>query len=256
MRTATPTVKDAENDLLLMRVQLLDWGITLVAGVPGSERTVLFTGANHGSGPRVRTVDTMQRSYRSHGAPITTVAVEDLAEACGIVTRLETMQHARNVPPYEYRRLLRGFNAFVAGLRANVPEVRLHQFVRSVEALLSSGAWGRNDFVDRARDLVREQPDSVPVLRELYQLRNVAEHHGDLDRGLPNVPRARRLHVADHRIRQAEAFARALYRQVFSARSGYMQFFRSEESITRFWSERRHVRRAIWGEGFDLLGVE
>jgi hypothetical protein len=78
-------------------------------------------------------------------------------------------------------------NALVAGRRAYAADVRLHQFVRAAEGLLPAEAWGRDAFVDHAVTLVSEAPDPVPLLRDLYQLRNIAEHHGDLGRGLPNV---------------------------------------------------------------------
>src|SRR5258705_901580 len=67
-------------------------------------------------------------------------------------------------------------NALVAGRRAYAADVRLHQFVRAVEGLLPAEAWGRDAFVDYAVTLVSEAPDPVPLLRDLYQLRNIAEH--------------------------------------------------------------------------------
>ncbi len=82
---------------------------------------------------------------------------------------------------------------------------------------------------------------------ELYRLRNVAEHHGDLDRGLPDVPEPERPQMADRLVRQAEGLSRALS-TADMVRSGYMDTFRDDASISRFWSEPDWVRRAIFGE--------
>jgi hypothetical protein len=66
--------------------------------------------------------------------------------------------------------------AFIAGLRAELADVRLHQFVRAAESFLPSAAWGAAAFVEHARSFVSENPDPATLLMELYRLRNVAEH--------------------------------------------------------------------------------
>lgn len=93
----------------------------------------------------------------------------------------------------------------------------------------------------------------MPLLRDLYQLRNIAEHHGDLERGLPNVAEGMRIQVATQRVRQAEALALAVYRRTFTG--GHLDLFRNAEAIAHFWGQPPPARRAIWGDGFAIDSV-
>lgn len=254
MPSLAPATLDDENSVLLARVEYLLWGIIIAAGIPGYDHAVSFSGVNRGAGPEVRSVGHPQEIFSTVGIPAATVTLGHIAESCNIITRLEEMQQERMLAGL-YKRLMRGFNAFIVGLRAEPPDVRLHQFVRAVESFLPSDAWGQYEFVRHVKDFVTDVPDPTDLLRELYQLRNVAEHHGDLDRGLPNVPHGQRPQVADRRVRQAEGLIRALYRRLFAARSGYLHFFRDDTSISRFWADPEWVRRALWGPPFDIHAV-
>lgn len=251
VHSSTPGVLDHENNLLLDRVQYLHWGIIIAAGVPTYDHDVMFTGADSGHGPELRSVSHPHAIYTTAGMRSAQVTVQDLADGSDIVTQIERVLQGRTIEGH-YKRLMRGLNAFVAGLRARQAEDRLHQFVRTIESFLPPTVWGAAAFANHARDFLPEHPDPGALLMELYQLRNIAEHHGDLDRGLPNVPPAQRAQVADRRVRQAECLARAVYRKIFRVRSGFLDLFRDDASIIRFWSEPAWIRRRILGKPFDV----
>ena len=89
-------------------------------------------------------------------------------------------------------------------------------------------------FMDRIRDLLPINPDPSEVLRQHYNLRGAIEHHGDIDKPLDHFPAANRLEIANRRVRQAEALARSLYRRLLSVQSGYLYYFRDDDTIRRF----------------------
>ena len=254
MKARAPAVLDEENRLILARTEFMYWGTAIAAGIPSHEHIVLFSGANDGSGPRVRSVGQPRRMNVGAGMMPSRPTLAHLAEGCDIMTRLETIREAATHGNY-YRRISRGLHALITGFRADRAEDRVHECVRAVEAFLPAGAWGAGAFVDHALDLVRATPDAGQVLLDLYRLRNVTEHHGDLDRGLPDISAAQRSKLADRRVRQAEGLARFVYRQLLKVRTGYLDLTRDDESIARFWSQDSWVRRASWGEGFDLNAV-
>jgi hypothetical protein len=250
----TPIVVDAEMEALQARVQYLHWGIVIAAGIPSYEHAVIIAGGNDGGAARVRTVGALQRIWLTHGAHGALVAVPHFGEACDITTRIEVAYHAR-LQDSTYRRVMRGLNAFVAGLRSQPGDVRLHQFVRAIESFAPPGTYRADGFVDCIGDLLPTNPDPSDVLRQLYNLRSAAEHHGDLDKPLGHLPTADRFEVANRRVRQAEALARSLFRRLLSVRSAYLHQFRDDDSFRRFWSQPSWVRRSIWGEGIDLQNV-
>jgi hypothetical protein len=254
MNARAPADSDDENQLVEARVEYMYWGMAIAAGIPSQENIVSFSGANDGSGPRVRSVGQPRTMYLGVGMDAGRPTLADLAEACDIVTQLEHIRQSARLGDH-YRRISSGLNALLTGFWSGRPEERVHQCVRAIEAFLPSHAWGAVTFVDHARDLVRPEADTDQVLTDLYRLRNIAEHHGTLDRALPDVPAAQRFAVADRRVRQAEGLARFVYRRVLQVRAGYLDLTQDDASLARFWRQSQWVRSAIWGAGFDLDGV-
>ena len=71
----------------------------------------------------------------------------------------------------------------------------------------------------------------------MYQLRNDAEHHRRFDRrSLQDVadPEA----VATRRTRQAEVFAREIYRRFLGTEVSHLDVFQDDDALERFWSAR------------------
>lgn len=122
---------------------------------------------------------------------------------------------------------------------------------------LPENAFRKDGFVRHASLFVEETAESESILREIHQLRNAAEPLRGLDaRALPNVSPGDREAIAMRRTRQAESLALSVYRKLFRARSGYLERFRTNESIRRFWAERPWVRRSVWGATLKLENVD
>ena len=117
-----------------------------------------------------------------------------------IAFRFFSLAQTQSSPLYD--RLGRGMNALVAAMRAYKPDERIHQSVRAVEALLPEPVFRKDAFVEHVRTFVEETADSDSILREIYQLRNAAEHLRGLDaRALPTVSSGNRQAIAMQRTR-------------------------------------------------------
>lgn len=241
---------EREDNPLRARVQYLHWGIVIVAGVSAYEHAVVVRGGDEGTGPVVRQIGYPKDIYPTGQDYAHGVSIDDLAEAAGIATQLESIQTKVDTEG-GYRRLMRGVNAFVAGLRSHLADDRLHQFVRAVESFIPPTAWGADQFAAHVKTFLPDTPDPTEILKQMYQLRNAAEHLRDLDWGLPTALASDRQWVAMLRLRQVEALCRMVYRKLFMLKTDYLEHFRDDESITQFWSQPRD-----WGEPFNMSAGE
>lgn len=250
--SVAPDVQDAEFQVLLSRVEYLLWGIAVAAGVPRYDRAVRLGGGSPMGVPAVWSVDRPDRLFPTVGMPGVRVDLASLLRACGVVTQIEAVKQAMAVAPGSYDRIARGLRAFIDAVRSTANDVRLHQFVRATEAFLSPDAWREDDFVEAVRTFVDPVPDPAQTIREMYRLRGRAEHMDDFTTALPNAPVRDRDRVAMRRLRQAHELARRLYESVYSPFQGYLEIYRNDESIRRFWREPPWVRSALWGARADL----
>lgn len=254
-RSVDPSVQDAEYQTLLWRVEHLLWGIAIAAGVPAYKRAVCVAGGSPKGPPEVWTVVRPDRLVSTPGMPEVRLDVGDLTRACGVLTQIELVRQAAAVAEGSYARIARGLRAFIGGLRSTENDVRLHQFVRAVEACLSPEDWREDAFVEGVRTFVSMAPDAAPTIREMYRLRGKAEHMDDFRLALRTTRGADRDSVAMRRVRQAHELARRLYESLYSPLRGHLELYRSDESIRRFWREPTWVRRALWGERVDMDAV-
>jgi hypothetical protein len=182
--------------------------------------------------------------------------VGDLTAACGVLTRIEMVRQAAAIAAGSYARITRGLRSLIDGLPSTENDARLHQFVRAVEACLSPDAWREEAFVEGVRTFVAPAPDAGSTIREMYRLRGRTEHMDDFRSALANVPGGDRDSVAMRRVRQAHELARRLYESVYSPGRGYLEIYRNDESIRRFWREASWVRTALWGERVNLEAIK
>src|SRR6185437_11317060 len=105
-----------------------------------------------------------------------------------------------------------GLSAFRSAVFAPEGEVRLHQFVRTVESFLPPQVFGENAFAKHAERFLADS-DSNKLLREMYRLRNKSEHHLHFEAAelSGSVPEA----TANLRTHQAETLSRELFRRSF-----------------------------------------
>lgn len=244
---------DEENRLLSDRLHFLLWGIAIVAGVPSIESGRFLSGGRTAERVLIRSVGSIESFYQTHGAPTPHTTILDFRSAVRFAEHLEEIVQQKKRETRLYWRLMSGLNAFVNAMKAQRPDVRLHQFVRAVESFLPPSVFGGKEFGRYACTFLRGDSRTETTVQQMYDLRSAAEHHRPFDtRTLAGVPRPEE--VAMQRTRQAEAFARELYRRFFAGQGDYLAHFKDDESLGTLWSSADALA-GLWGEPFDIHAV-
>jgi hypothetical protein len=138
------------------------------------------------------------------------------------------------------------------GLTRDKGQERLHQFVRSLEALIlpDRGATMRQ-FINRCQTFALASAGAAQALREAFEMRSDTEHLHDWNRALTVYPVADRDDVAWQRTRQLERLATFAYSHILE-RAGLRDSFQTEGDQQRFWKLDEAARLAAWGDQFDL----
>ncbi|GEM_PF-2776790 len=253
MPSAEPEILNEQDTRLLERLNLLLWGIAIVAGVPSIEFGSILSGGRTAQDALLRRVAPIESFYRTPGTSIPSTTVSELRSAARFVERFEKIVQRRQREQRSYWRPVSGLYAFVAAMKAPQAEIRLHQFVRAIESFLSPSVFGAKKFCKYACKFLRDAPRAQTTLRQMYDLRSAAEHHRLFDtRTLRGIQTPEK--VAMQRARQAEAFARELYRRFFAEQEDYLEYFKDDKSLNTLWSDADKLA-TVWGEPFDIDGV-
>ncbi len=138
------------------------------------------------------------------------------------------------------------------GLQKERGEERIHQFVRSLEALiLPEISKTTRQFTHRCQTFAMASPHAPQILEEAFELRSMAEHLNDWEQALESYPKDDREFVALHRTRQMEQLAAFAYSRVLKSDS-IRSHFVSETKQGEFWKLPDNDRRSVWGTQLDL----
>jgi hypothetical protein len=251
-QSARPENLDIENQALCDRLHFFVWGMAITAGPPLIERGFIFSGGRIAQGDDeglIRNVRQFRCFYQTPGVPEPQATPEGLRKAVRFSERWERI-HADVA---RYYRLANGLGAFQTALEANAAISRHHQFVRSIESFLPASVFGQKKFSEYATKLLRGCAQVERVLREMYDLRSAAEHHRRFDaQKLRRVadPEA----VAGRLTRQAEAFARELFRRFFAEDEDCSSHFVDERALASLWSNPEELER-VWGAPFNIDAI-
>jgi hypothetical protein len=171
--TSSPDLLDAENSTLQTRVFMLYYGLMLAAPrLATTGRGMLLTGARRDD------VDVRQHGWvdallRSQGVFWDPIRRSELQEAVTIGNALEAIQ---NLLPF--RRLRAAVTCFYAGLQAEDPAERIHEFVRTIEGcILPARSKTEAQFVSRTEIFVG--PREHDWAHALFNVRSAVEHLND-----------------------------------------------------------------------------
>ena len=132
----------------------------------------LLCGSSVNGVPEIRQMSQMPTFYQSTGytrAPITRSWIED-----GLLLREGAA--AMEADKKQFRRVIRGLNTLFKGLKETGQD-RLHQFVRSLEALvLPDIGKTSKQFAHRCQTFSRAGSDTRELLLETYAMRCATEH--------------------------------------------------------------------------------
>jgi hypothetical protein len=245
--SANPEILDAVHKRLADGLSRFFYVLHLHSGMECAEGADLLCGSSEQGVPGIRQMSQMPTFYQSTGyrrAPITTAWLED-----GLILRAGV--GAMEVDKTQFRRVIRGLNTLFKGLKETGQD-RLHQFVRSLEALaLPDIGNTRKQFAHRCQTFARAGDDTRAVLLEVFDMRSDTEHLHEWDRAVQGYPAAQREDVCWHRTRQIEQLACTAYERVL-ADSTIREHFRTEATIADFWRLPDDKRRTLWGNPIDI----
>ena len=153
----------------------------------------------------------------------------------------------------EFRRVTVGLESLFKGLKEEMGQDRLHQFVRSLEALVlpKRGKMEKN-FVHRCQTFARVGDDTRLLLSEAFALRSATEHLNPWEGALRQCyPLARCENICWQRTRQIERLACHAYSRLLRDPE-LREHFRTDDAIAAFWKLRDDQTRELWGSSLDF----
>ena len=243
-----PWIFDDVHHRLSDTLGLLFYMLHLRVGIE-DDGADLLVGSSVNAVPEIRRVSQMPTFYRSQGrprAPITRDWLEDSRVLRDAVAPIKDDMT-------QFRRVIRGLNTLFKGLKEKTGQDRLHQFVRSLEALILPKIGKTKDqFVHRCQTFARACDDTRTLLLEAFEMRSDTEHLNPWDNSLKNkyLPNKRE-DVCWHRTRQIEHLACDAYSRLFRD-PALRKHFRTKDAITAFWKLPDGQRRGFWGTPLDI----
>jgi hypothetical protein len=218
----------------------------LMQGVPTMSSILFTAGKGMSLPPEIDSVsywNVPRRGPRDFGVRVTE---ETLRQAAAVAEGLawlypgEAFDYLEKPIP-----LRRGFHAWRRAFDEPDTGSRLHQFVRSIEALVQPRALrGASQFAHRCQTFAGPPPKRRETLTMLYRLRSANEHMRDLLPVLGDVGDPDK--VLALRCLEAETLASGVYARVLTDRV-VLQHFVSDSAIHQFWRKSDGERRQAWG---------
>jgi len=248
--STTLEILDGENQTLERRATALFYAL-LLAQIFHHDAGLVVTGAMIGGRENplsIRSVSNLVPHYRPPGALIESIGRENLLAAAPVVDGILSTYVSGEEPS----RLGRGFHAWMQGTQELYGANRLHQFVRSLEALAKTNI-GRStsQFAHRCQLFAGNSSAVSELLLELYTLRGNVEHNGFMDAGLEKYPDSERFDIGLERSFQAQVLASRTYSRIFSERN-LRTAFSSDSLLDGFWKQPWAAQVAAWGVPVDL----
>ncbi|MGA2184370.1 MAG: hypothetical protein ABSH47_15210 [Bryobacteraceae bacterium] len=238
---------DAQHQRLDKDLHIFFCMLHLRTGIEYTEGADLLCGSSENGIPVIRLMSQMPTFYQSKGwrpAPITKAWLED-----GLVLRAGVM--AMEADNNKFRRAILGLNTLFNGLK-EAGQDRLHQFVRSLEALvLPDIGKTEKQFVHRCQTFARAGNDTRTLLLEAFHMRSDTEHLQPWEGAVQDYPADQREDVYWQRTRQIEHLACDAYSRLLRDHA-LREHFRTDASIAGFWKLPDDRRRMLWGTPLDI----
>jgi len=249
--STNPQILDGQHQQLGRHLSVIFYTLQL-SGVLEYEGARLLLGSFCDGDSQVRQMSELELFRPTRGytrTPLTTARLEQAAHFRQVLADLESLRSS-------FERVFEGFNVLMDGLKQTHARDCVHQFVRSLEALIlpEAGATKRQ-FVHRCQTFAKGGIATRTVLEEAFDLRSDTEHLHPWDRSLQAHPANQTEDVALQRTRQLEALVCFAYSRILE-NSAVREHFRNEAAQSNFWRQMDDAsRRAAWGQQFDLASV-
>lgn len=251
-------IRNDEDEILNRHVNYLLWGFAITAGVPCMDQFGSYFLAGFSTTPKVkistpdvkvvRDFGTLARFIPTRGSMPPLVRPADSADAMHFVQRLKATDLQRRQNNLSYYRLANGLGALLDAMREERMLAKHHQYVRAIESFLPPSVFGMDDFSKFAGRLLQTDNRNKEVLKQIYDMRSAAEHHRPFDSGKPMTGVANAEAVAERLTRQAEAFARELFRRFLCADRDFLKHFENDQALESLWSDDHGCKLTdAWG---------
>jgi hypothetical protein len=249
-QTQDPNCLNIENTQLAERVRHAYYGVAL-QGVMPLGRSYIFTGSRSRGYEDIRT---WERTVPLQSAAGRTSRV-GVSEGT-LRLAVDIAEGANDVQVNGISRLTRGLHALVVAMQDHLLDDRLHQYVRSLEALTKPRrGHATQDFATRCATFVRgdeaTRSQQQQALSDIYEMRCAVEHLRDWTEPLGTASDVNVRRLAIIRLNQAELLAQQAYIRLLTSPSLREQF-RADDKVDGFWSEPPGKRQEIWGSTVDL----
>ena len=198
--------------------------------------------------PDIRRVEQMPKFYRTQGCPRAPITRDWLESSLVLRSGFSETETEGT----QFRRLIRGLITLFKGLKEKTGQDRLHQFVRSLEALvLPDIGKTTKQFVRRCQTFARAGKDTHELLSQAFDMRSATEHLNPWDEPVQCYPLDEREAVCLHRTRQIERLACDAYSRLLCD-TALREHFRSDDAIAMFWNLPDTQRYRYWGTPLDI----
>ena len=216
---------------------------------PAGVRAGLLTGSSVNRIPEVLAVKEMPEFYRSEGSQQVPMTRDLLERSLAHRTGHAEMRAAEA----GFDRVLRGLGTLMKGKKEESGGDRLHQFVRSLEALvLPKQGKSRKQFGHRCQAFGLGGI-TKPTLLQAYDMRSAIEHLHRWDEPVKRDASDERETLCWQRTRQIEQLACDAYSRLLS-NSELREHFRTDDAIRQFWKKLSDGQRSeLWG---PAVGIE
>lgn len=217
-------------------------------GVPQYEGGLVVSGTSIESGIEAHSVGDLKRFYPILGVQPNYILNQSINTAGTVAKGIRYIFSEAS----SFERIKRGIHAWIRAIQEHQAQNRLHQFVRSVEALVKPEiSRTQRQFSHRCQTFVGAYDQAHTLLGEFYDLRSASEHMNGWESYLEQTPEADRERYASLRAYQAELLASQVYTRLLS-NGTLLRQFETDESIESFWTLQDHERKAFWGDPIDL----
>ncbi len=252
----TPYILGGEHLRLGERVGVLFDLLHLGVGIQTFQREAAerLVGSFVDGVPEIRSVESMRRfccTHESPSIPITRDWLDDCLVRCSGYSEMEADKT-------QFRRIIRGLNTLFKGKEEEMGQERLHQFVRSLEALIRpEQGETTKQFAHRCQTFGRAGEDTRTLLLEAFSMRSAAEHLNRWDEAeaAQSYQPGERETVCWQRTLQMERLACDAYSRLLRDRA-LRDHFRTDDTIAEFWKLQDGQRRQIWGPPVDLAAAD
>jgi hypothetical protein len=248
--SATPRMLDEHHEQLKKRLSQT-FSLLQLSGVLEYGGANLLCGSFSDGKSEIRQMSELAFFYQTKGYTRIPVTIERLKKAIQLRKSLEEIY----ATPDDFKRLKWGWRVLMDGLQKEHGEERIHQFVRSLEALiLPEIAKTKRQFTHRCQTFAKASSDTAQILKESFELRSMAEHLNDWEQALKSCPQTDREITALHRTRQMERLASFTYSRILE-NDIIRNHFLNETKQGDFWKQPDDDRKNVWGTQLDLTSI-